>query len=126
MTEPANPVNGVRRIYALVSADIGPVMGLQGVLLLMSFSFLLILSAPLFYVSTELFQWSLSESDVWSNGAIKFLKIFLNLFAFNLVIPIFIISAGYLYFSLSETQSAGNLKIAIAALGNKYFKGVHS
>ena len=33
---------------------------------------------------------------------------------------------GYLYFSLSETHSAGNLKMAIAALGNKYSKGIRS
>ena len=107
----------------LCRANFGQVIGLHFVLLMMTFSFLLILSAPLLYMSVTFLQWNFAETDVWSHNIIRFIEIFLKLFAFNLVIPVFASSLAFLYFSLREIFSAENLKQSIAMIGSKNVKG---
>lgn len=107
----------------LCAGNFGQVMGLHFILLMMSFSFLLILSAPLLYMTTSILQWNFAETDVWSQNIIRFVEIFLKLLALNLVIPVFASSLAFLYFSLREIYTAENLKLSIAQVGNKNVKG---
>jgi len=121
-TENSHIVNGLVRTRALLSDTLGQAIGLQFMLLMMSFSFLVILSAPLLYMNTSILAWNFAESDVWSSGIVRFIEIFLKLFAFNLIIPIFAGSAAYLYFSLREVLTADHLKGAIVMVGRKNAK----
>ena len=114
------------RTVRLSGEAVGQVMGLHLVLLMLSFSFLLILSAPLLYINTSVLEWNFAETDVWSRGIFRFIEIFLKLLALNLVIPIFAIGIAYLYFSLSEIYSADHLKRSIAMIGNRSMKGVRA
>ncbi|HEU5146933.1 MAG TPA: stage II sporulation protein M, partial [Chryseosolibacter sp.] len=107
----------------LCAGNFGQVMGLHFILLMMSFSFLLILSAPLLYMTTSILQWNFAETDVWSQNIIRFVEIFLKLLSLNLVIPVFASSLAFLYFSLREIYTAENLKLSIAQVGNKNVKG---
>ena len=122
--EGSDLLRGFTRTWQLLSESFGQAMGLQFILLMMSFSFLLILSAPLLYMNTTILQWNFAESDAWARGIIRFIEIFVKLFAFNLIIPIFASSAAYLYFSSFEILTAGNLKSAIGRVGRKISKGV--
>lgn len=103
----------------LCAANFGQVMGLHFILLMMTFSFLLILSAPLLYMNTTILQWNFAETDVWSQSIIRFIEIFVKLLALNLVIPVFASSLAFLYYTLREIHSAENLKQSIAMVGNK-------
>ena len=116
----------ISRTLRLCSEDIGQVLTLQLILLMMSFSFLMILSAPLLYMNTTILQWNFAESDVWSRGIVRFLEIFVRLLGFYLIVPIFSSSIAYQYFSLREIGGAQNLKKSISMLGTKYLKGVRA
>jgi uncharacterized membrane protein SpoIIM required for sporulation len=94
-------------------------MGLELILLLMSFSFLAILNAPILYFNTEILQWNFAKTDVWSQNLLKFIDIFLRTFAFNLVLPLMAASAAVNYFSLKEISTAEHLKKSIALIGIK-------
>lgn len=113
----------ISRAATLAAASFGQVIGLHFILLMMSFSFLLILSAPLLYMNTSILQWNFAETDVWSKGIVKFIETFLKLLGFNMVVPVFASSMAYLYFSLREVATAGHLKNAIAAIGQKNGRG---
>lgn len=115
--------SSIARTISLCSENFGQVLTLQLILLMMSLSFLMILSAPLLYMNTTIFQWNFAENDVWSRGIVRFIEIFMKLFAFNLILPIFGSGMAYLYFSLREINGAANLKGAIASLSGKYSKG---
>lgn len=116
--------SGFAETWRFSSGRLGQVITLQWILLLMSFSFLLILSAPLLYMNTTILQWNFAESDVWSKGIVDFIGIFVQLFGFNLIIPIFGASAAYLYFSLREICGAENLKKSILMVGAKNPKSI--
>jgi uncharacterized membrane protein SpoIIM required for sporulation len=122
LSENRNLVSGFMQSWRLSSENLGQVIGLQCILLLTSFSFLIILSAPLLYFNTEILEWNFAKSDVWSRNIIGFIQLFAKLFAFNLIIPIFGSSIAYLYFSLCEIASADNLKKAIAQVGTRTSK----
>ncbi|MEX1240119.1 MAG: stage II sporulation protein M [Cyclobacteriaceae bacterium] len=126
LTEDDNFFNALWRTWKVNFESFGQVMGLQFILLMMSFSFLLILSAPLLYMNTTILQWNFAETDVWSRGIVNFIEIFLKLFAFNLVIPVFASSAAYLYFSLKEVFTADSLKRSISAVGLKHSKNIRA
>lgn len=117
-------LRGMTTTVRLCAANFGQVMGLHFILLATSFSFLLILSAPLLYMNITILQWNFAETDVWSRNIVRFLEIFLKLLAFNLVIPVFASSMAFLYFSLHEILSAENLKKSIAMIGSKNHKGI--
>ena len=112
----------IPRVVSLSSENFGQVLSLQLILFMMSFSFLMILSAPLLYMNTTILQWNFAETDVWSRGIVRFIEIFVKLFAFNLIVPVFAAGIAYLYFSLKEIHSAENLKAAIGSVGQKYTK----
>jgi uncharacterized membrane protein SpoIIM required for sporulation len=125
-TERRDLFNSVVRTIRLSSEVLSQVMGLHFVLIMLSFSFLLIVSAPLLYVSTSILEWNFAETDVWSKNIFNFIDIFLKLLALNLVIPIFASSVAYLYFSLREIHSADHLKQAINMIGNRTLKSARS
>jgi uncharacterized membrane protein SpoIIM required for sporulation len=91
-------------------ARTGQVFGLQFILLLLSFSFLLILSAPLIYMYSSILQWNFTEDDVWTQGVVRFFELFIKLVSFYLILPIFTISASFLFHSLREVGTAQALK----------------
>jgi uncharacterized membrane protein SpoIIM required for sporulation len=122
LTENVNLLGGLVDTLKLCMGNFGRIMGLQFILLLMSFSFLLILSAPLLYINTSILEWNFAKSDVWSKSVIQFIEIFIKLFAFNLIIPVFAGSVANLYFSLREVVTAEHLKRSIALIGNKSSK----
>ena len=112
----------ISRVVSLTSENFGQVLSFQVILLMMSFSFLLILSAPLLYMNTTILEWNFAETDVWSRGIVRFIEIFVKLVAFYLIVPVFASSIGYLYFSLKEIHSAEYLRGAIGGVGHKYKK----
>ncbi len=97
-------------------------VGLGMVLLLLSFSFLVIVSAPGVYLNFTILQWNFAETDEWSRGVIRFVSIFLRLFAFNLILPVFGSAVAYLYYSLRETHTADHLQKAIEEMPSKYLR----
>jgi uncharacterized membrane protein SpoIIM required for sporulation len=122
--ENSDLVTGIMKTWKLASEGFGQTMGLQLILLMMSFSFLIILSAPLLYMNISVLEWSFAESDAWPRKILRFIEIFLKIFAFNLILPIIASSAASVYFSLCEILTAENLKSAIEMVGRKSTKGV--
>lgn len=120
--ERANALSAVSRMATLVQENFGQVMGLQLTLFLLSFSFLLVLSAPLIYIYTDILTWNFAESDIWVQRIVNFIELFVKFMAFNLIIPIATAGCAYLYFSMKERLSAGNLKQRIASVAGKYMK----
>ena len=116
-TERENIVTSLSASLRISGANFGQVIGLQLILLLMSFSFLVILSAPLLLMNTSILEWNFAKTDVWAREVIRFIEIFLKIFAFNLIIPLFVVSATSLYFSLQEVLTADHLKKAIELVG---------
>jgi uncharacterized membrane protein SpoIIM required for sporulation len=124
LTENGNLAESFSRTWKLSTENFGQVIGLQFILLLMSFSFLIILSAPLLYMNTSILEWNFAKSDVWSRNIIEFIGIFVKLFVFNLILPLFAGSMAYLYFSMREVVTADHLKRSIAMVGTRYTKKV--
>jgi uncharacterized membrane protein SpoIIM required for sporulation len=122
LTEESNLLYGFSRMWSLSAANFGQVLGLQVILMLMAFSFLMILSAPLIYMNTTILQWNFAKSDTWSKNIIHFVELFVKIFTFNLIVPILAASAASMYFSLSEIISADSLKKAIANVGTRLSK----
>ena len=108
--------------WELLKSNFGQVMGLQFTLLLMCASFLLILSAPLIYLYTSIFEWNFARTDVWSTRIIHFIELFIKILAFDMILPILVAGTGYLYFSLKELSGAEHLKKSILEVSEKYSK----
>ena len=117
-----SPLPALSRWLKLCSVNFGQVAGLHLILFMMTFSFLLILSAPVLYVNTSVLQWNFAESDVWSKSLVSFVEVFLKLLAFNLLIPVFGSAMAYLYFILREIGTAENLKKSIEMMGSRKLK----
>lgn len=115
--ERIDPASAIGRTLTLSGASFGSVMGVQLILLLIAFSFLLILSAPLIYLNTAILKWNVARSDEWANATVTVIELFVKLLAFNMVLPILAASGSSLYFSLKEIQTAEHLKKNIAAIG---------
>lgn len=113
----------ITRTATLTSPVIGQVFGLQFALLLLSFSFLVVSGAPVVYFNVTILQWNFAESDQWVNGIARFIGIFLRLFSFYLVLPIFCSALAFLYFSLREINNAEYLKSSILQMANRHAKG---
>jgi len=122
LAERTNIFTALGRSITLMGANFGQLFGLQCILLLTAFSFLLVLSAPLIYMYTSVLQWNFAETDQWAKSAVHFVELFIKIFAFNLVIPILVASAAYMYYSLTEILTADHLKQAIATVGSKLSK----
>ncbi len=119
LTENSNFGAGLTNGWTLVTESTRQLLEFQGMILILSFSFLMVLSAPLIFMYTSFLQWNFALSDTWGQYVIKFIEIFIKIFSFNLIIPIFAAGTGYLYFTLQEISSAAHLKQAIARLGTR-------
>jgi uncharacterized membrane protein SpoIIM required for sporulation len=117
--EKVNLLKAIGETVKLSSANFGQVMGLQVILLLMCFSFLIILSAPLIYMNTSILEWNFAKTDTWARYIVSFIETFVKIFAFNLILPLLSISATSLYYTLKEIVTADHLKHAIEAIGAK-------
>jgi len=122
LVERTNLLAALSRTFSIAGANIGQVTALHFILLLMSVSFLLVLSAPILYFNTTVLEWNFAATDEWARGIIQFVEIYIKLIGFNLILPILAASSAYLYFCLAEIQSADNLKKAIATVGSKNVK----
>jgi hypothetical protein len=112
-------ITAIGRVWDLTMAAIGQVLGLQLMLILLTFSFLLMLSAPLLYINLEVLEWQFAQSDEWARNLINFTKTFIRVFAFHLTLPLMAGCAVFLYFSLKEISGAENLINRISQVGTK-------
>jgi uncharacterized membrane protein SpoIIM required for sporulation len=92
---------------------------LQVMLMLLSFAFLLVLSAPILYTHLTILQWNFLTTDTWSLKIVRFFELFARIASFYLVLPLFAASFAYLYFSQDEVDSAETLKSAIAKMSTR-------
>jgi predicted DNA repair protein MutK len=75
---------------------------------------------------TSVLQWNFAETDLWAKHIVHFIELFIKTFAFNLIIPILVASAAYMYYSLSEILTADHLKHSITLVGNRLTKNSKS
>jgi uncharacterized membrane protein SpoIIM required for sporulation len=106
------------RAKDLIGGMYSQVLVLHLVLLLITFSFLMILSAPLIYMYLNIFKWNFAKADTWVNDVLFFIEIFIKVLSFYMTLPILAASAGYLYYSLSEIMDASSLRQAIDTFGS--------
>jgi uncharacterized membrane protein SpoIIM required for sporulation len=122
LKEKTNLISGFSRTWSLASSNFGQVIGLQLILIMISFSFLMVLSAPLIYINTSVLEWNFAESDTWARQLIRLITLFIRILGFNLILPILAACAAYLYFSLNEVLSASFLKRSISTVGEHLTK----
>lgn len=117
LTERSNLGTGTTNGWALAMASTRQLFEFQAMILVLSFSFLMVLSAPLVLIYTSVLKWNFALTDTWGQAALKFIEIFIKVCSFNLIIPILAAGTGYLYFTLQEINTATHLKEAIARIG---------
>jgi uncharacterized membrane protein SpoIIM required for sporulation len=122
LAEKCGLVYGVSKTMSLLSANFKQLLELQLILSLLSFSFLLVLSAPVFYMHKSVLEWNFTDADGWSPYIIQFILGFTKIFSFFLIVPILAASTAYLYFTLEEISTATNLKESIARVGARSSK----
>jgi hypothetical protein len=121
-TERTNMFSAIGGMINLAGANFGQFMGLQFILLLLSFSFLIILTAPMIYINTTILEWNFAETDTWGHDVVRFIETFLRIFGFNLILPLMASAAAYLYFTTREILTADSLKASIELMGNQKSK----
>lgn len=99
-------------------------LSLQFMVILMAFSSLLLLSAPLLYIHTSVLQWNFLESEEWAKKTVQFIEAFAKIFSLYLLLPLISASLSYLYFSQYEVASAAALKETIARMGSRSIKNI--
>jgi uncharacterized membrane protein SpoIIM required for sporulation len=109
--------SGVSRSFNLLGSNFSQVFVLHFVLLLITFSFLIILSAPLIYMYLEIFKWNFAKADTWINDILYFIEILFKVLSFYLTLPVIAACSSYLYYTLAEIHDASNLRETISALG---------
>lgn len=95
---------------------------LQLVLAILSFTFMLILSAPILYMHMSVLQWNFVSDDPTSQHVVAFLKLFIRTLSLYLIVPILGASQAYFYYSQEEGNSASGLKESITKLAMKRSK----
>jgi hypothetical protein len=117
LSEGCNLVYAIGKAWELVTSHIRQAFGMQLILLMLTFSFLALLSAPLLYFYTDILRWSFGEDDALARSILQFIESFLKTCSFYMILPILAASTGYLYYALEEIHSATNLKESIAKMG---------
>jgi uncharacterized membrane protein SpoIIM required for sporulation len=110
---------GAANGWTLAMASTRQFFEFQGMILVLCFSFLVVLSAPLVLLYTTILQWNFALTDTWGQAALKFIETFVKVCSFNLIIPILAAGTGYLYFTLQEINTATHLKEAITRFGQR-------
>ncbi len=116
LTKSCNLIQGLAQGWELFGKNNNQGFTLQFIVLLLSFSFLLLLSAPLLYIHMNMLEWNFVKTDPSSQQIIHFLELFVKTFSFYLVLPLIAVSLSYLYFSQEEVGSASHLKESIAKM----------
>jgi uncharacterized membrane protein SpoIIM required for sporulation len=108
---------GIGRAWKLMGASSSQVFLLHLVLLLITFSFLIILSAPLVYMYLNILKWQVAEADIWIHDVMYFIELLIKVMSFYLTLPVLAAGAAYLYYSLSEVMDASHLRKSIENFG---------
>src|SRR5688572_1957546 len=116
MTRSNSLFHGMAQGWNLFTKNNNQGFGLQVIVLLLAFSFLVLLSAPLLYIHMSVIQWNFVARDASSQQVIRFLEIFIRTFALYLILPVIASSFSYLYFSQQEANNATSLKESIAKM----------
>jgi uncharacterized membrane protein SpoIIM required for sporulation len=122
LTERTNLGAGAASGWRLAGASTRQLFEFQAMILVLCFSFLMVLSAPLVLMYTSILQWNFALTDTWGQTALKFVESFIKIFSFNLIIPLLAAGTGYLYFTLLEIHTASHLKEAISRIGIRLSK----
>lgn len=109
------------QIGDMITSGFSQLIGLQFILLLTLFAFLLILTSPVIYIYTEMVTWNFSQGT-WINHMVTLIETFVKLLAFYLLLPVVAGSAGLLYYSLLEVTTASKLKQSIEKIQTKRLK----
>lgn len=116
--EKINVFSAVARALYLTGQGFGQFFSLNIILLLLLFSFLLILSAPVLYFNMTILSWNFGQDDKWAKPLIQFIQSFIKTFGFYLTVPILAASSSLFLYSMKEITSAEYLKNAIMTIGN--------
>jgi len=119
LTEQSNLLYGVAKGWNLLMSNAKQGLELQVILMLLCFSFLLVVSTPLVYMYTSILKWNFAETDLWAMSVFRFIEQFIKTLSFYLVLPILAAGPAYLYFTLEEITSASHLKESIAKIGTR-------
>lgn len=122
VTQKKNLFQSIAYGWSLYRKNNNQGMSMQFTILLLSFSLLLLLSAPLLYMHMNVLEWNFVSTDPWSQKAIHFIETFLKQFSFYLVLPMITASMAYLYFSQEEATTARNLKETIKKMSERTSK----
>jgi hypothetical protein len=122
LTEQTNLMNGFVRAFELFGQNQTHGLSLHFIIILLTFSFLLLLSAPLLYIHLSVIQWNFVATDEWAQKTVHFLEVLLRTFAFYLILPLMSSAMCYLYFSQQEVATAAHLKEAISKMGTRISK----
>ena len=122
ISEESNLMYGFSRAWELFGKNNNQGLSLQFIVLLLSFCFLLVLTAPVLYMHTSVIEWNFVSTDVWSQRIIHFVEMFIKIFSFYLLLPVIAASFSYLYFSQEEVFSATHLKESISKMGARLSK----
>jgi uncharacterized membrane protein SpoIIM required for sporulation len=99
-------------------------IGLQFIVILLSFSLLMLMTAPLLYVHITVIKWNFVTDNDWSQKFIEFMEVLIKIISFYMVLSIGIVSLSLLYFSQKEIVSATHLKAAITKMGTRISKSI--
>jgi uncharacterized membrane protein SpoIIM required for sporulation len=122
VTQSSSLFQAVPKAWDLFAKNNNQGVSLQFIVLLLMFSFLLFLSAPLLYMHTSILQWNFVARDPSSQQVIHFFELFLRLLAFYLILPVIAGSFCYFYFSQEEAGTAKSLKESIAKMISQHSK----
>lgn len=103
-----------QQLRMVTSHGVWQIFGLQVILFCTFLVFLLLLISPILYMYTEAVAWNLSGSDSLVNKLMFLVETFTKLLGFNLLLPLFIASMSFTYFSLQEIVFASHLGQAIS------------
>jgi hypothetical protein len=121
MIEHTNLAQGIARAWTLFGKNGNQGGSLQFTVMLLSFSFLLLLSAPLLYIHMSILKWNFLPSES-SQGVYRYIELFLKSFSFYLVLPMLVVALSYLYFSQAEVADATSLKESIDKMNARHSK----
>jgi uncharacterized membrane protein SpoIIM required for sporulation len=119
LTERQDLYAGFGKAWQLFGKNSNQGISLQLIILLLSFSLLVLMSAPLLYIHITVVKWNFLSASTWSQRCIEFLEIFVKMVSFYMVLTIGIISLSLLYFSQKEAVTATSLKSSIAKIGTR-------
>lgn len=107
----------IGRAWNLMGSNYSQVFILHIILFLITFSFLMLLSAPLVYLYIEIFKWNFAKADTWVNDILYFIEILIKVLSFYMTLPVLAACAAYLYYSLGEIHDAHYLRKSIESFG---------